>query len=46
MNTFQHLTAISELELSGVGNFLFVVEINVEEDILEKPLENICQLEV
>ena len=39
MKTFLHLAAISELELPGVGNLLFVVEVNVEENELEKPLE-------
>ena len=35
----ENLAAISELELSGVGYFLVVVEINIEENVLEKTWE-------
>ena len=33
------LAAISELELAGFGDLLVVVEINIEENVLEKALE-------
>ena len=37
------LAAVSELEPSGVGHLLVVVEINVQENVLQKPFKQVCQ---